>query len=91
MVAVRVCSFDITFRDVGVAGSNPVTQTIDFVSFFQPPSAYGSRAKKFTVPKTVPVSTRKNHLMVWLSLNASGRIQVKGAIATVSFVTVASP
>jgi hypothetical protein len=47
-------------RDVGVAGSNPVTQTIDFIRVFPPCSAYGSRSTKLTVPKTVPVSAPEN-------------------------------
>jgi hypothetical protein len=42
-------------RDVGVAGSNPVTQTIDFIMVFLPEPAHGSRYFGLTVPKTVPV------------------------------------
>ena len=47
-------------RDVGVAGSNPVTPTIDLNRFFQAAVPYGSRSKKLTVPKTVPVSSAEN-------------------------------
>jgi hypothetical protein len=60
-------------RDVGVAGSNPVTPTIDLIRIFRPPSTNGSRSKRFTVPKTVPVSAWKNHTMIRLSLDAYGR------------------
>jgi hypothetical protein len=50
--------FEIHYvRDVGVAGPNPVTPTIDFNRVYTPSLAYGSRCKRLTVPKTVPVST----------------------------------
>src|ERR1700728_222839 len=61
-------------RDVGVAGSNPVTPTIDFIRVFTPLPAYGARSPRLTVPKTVPVSARKNHARFRLSSDACGRI-----------------
>ena len=64
-------------RDVGVAGSNPVTPTTDFVIVFSSPSAYGSRSPTLTVPKTVPVSRPENNTKFRLSLDASRRIEAK--------------
>jgi hypothetical protein len=61
-----------TIRDVGVAGSNPVTPTIDLIIVFSPLPAYGSRSPWLTVPRTVPVSTQENHAGLRLSLAALG-------------------
>jgi|SRR5208282_6915006 len=63
-------SFEIHYvRDVGVAGSNPVTPTIDFIRVFQPSAADGSGPAKFAVPETVPVSASKNRSMIRLFLD----------------------
>jgi len=40
--------------------------------------AYGSRSKRLAVPKTVPVSAPENRAKFRLSLDASGRFEVKG-------------
>ena len=56
-------------RDVGVAGSNPVTQTTDFIRVFSPLSTYGSRSSRPTAPKTVPLSAQKIATRVWLALD----------------------
>src|ERR1700674_1200248 len=50
-------------RDVGVAGSNPVTPTIDF----------RVHLSLLTVPKTVPVLDSENRAKIRLSLDALGR------------------
>jgi hypothetical protein len=42
-------------RDAGVAGSNPVTLTTDFIRVFAPVLAHGARYFGVAVPKTVPV------------------------------------
>jgi hypothetical protein len=46
---------DFSLRDVGVAGSNPVTPTTDFHRVFAPVLAHGSRYFRIAVPKMVPV------------------------------------
>jgi hypothetical protein len=42
-------------RDVGVAGSNPVTPTIDFIRVFPPKYSMGPSAESLWVPDWVPV------------------------------------
>jgi hypothetical protein len=51
----RIFTSSHNFRDVGVAGLNPVTPTIEFIRVFSPPLAYGSRYFGVAVPKKVPV------------------------------------
>jgi uncharacterized protein (DUF433 family) len=70
----------LNLRDVGVAGSNPVTPTIDFIRVFSPPPPYGSRSPRLTVPKTVPVSVQENRSTIRLFLDARGRPVVKGPL-----------
>jgi hypothetical protein len=62
---------------------NPVTPTIDFNRVFSPPPAHGSRSKRLTVPKTVPVSSAEKRVKFRLCLDAGG--QTIFAIAVRSF------
>src|SRR5271156_2866617 len=68
-----ISTCEIIVRDVGVAGSNPVTPTIDFIKVFPTPLACGSKSESLAVPKTVPVSARENHARFRLSLDAHGK------------------
>jgi hypothetical protein len=66
-------------RDVGVAGSNPVTQTTDFIRVFLTQGVRGSRSAVLTVPKTVPVSAQENRARSRLSLDKRNETNTGGA------------
>jgi hypothetical protein len=58
----------------GEIGSGAVVAQLTTANeFFSTVLAYGSRSKKLTVSKTVPVTTPKNHAKFRLSLDANGR------------------
>src|SRR5258708_36695826 len=68
-----ICTPASNLRDVGVAGSNPVTPTIDFHRVFLTPPDYGSGSKRLTVPKTVPVLAEENRAIFRLSVDPFGQ------------------
>ena len=62
-------------RDVGVAGSNPVTPTIDLINIFLESKLLGSRLNEPLGSNWGPLSTPGNHASFRLCLDANGRTE----------------